>query len=246
MMIAKPLALVTIVADNRMIGNADDSPLPFNFASGLDWILHVEDGKTEAGKDQDPKAYLKHNLIYGRRVYEEFAGYGILPSGGGVNYVVSKSMAHPDGTPKPLPTVLGDDSTVNPRLLAVGSIEQAVELGTKLETDSYQPGEMCLVLGGQRIYTDTLPHATFLRMIRMRANFDGGILFPEYDEKEWTPIYKSKPKVETNQVDGKDLEVQLFEYVRAKDAKDPALAPVLESIQKVNRAFAAFEPLVDD
>ena len=49
----KPLALVTVVAENRMIGNVDDSPLPFDFDSGLAWIMHVEGGST--GKDQKPE-----------------------------------------------------------------------------------------------------------------------------------------------------------------------------------------------
>ena len=193
-----------------MIGNLDDTPLPFDFPSVLEWILHIEGGATNAG-DHKP---LRHNLIYGRRVYEEFMGYGVLPSGAGTNFVVSSSLANPDGSPRPLPTVAGDDSTINPRLVAVGSIEQAMELGTKLEDDP-KPGEMCLVLGGQRIYTDTLPKATFLRKLHMRTNFPGGILFPEHSEKDWKPVYKSRPKVETNKVDGEDVELQVVEYVRA-------------------------------
>ena len=30
--------------------------------------------------NQKPEEPMKHSLIYGRRVYEEFMGYGILPS----------------------------------------------------------------------------------------------------------------------------------------------------------------------
>ena len=75
----KPVALVTVVAENRMIGNVDDSPLPFDFDSGLAWILHIEGGSYNDA-NQKPEEPMKHSLIYGRRVYEEFMGYGILPS----------------------------------------------------------------------------------------------------------------------------------------------------------------------
>lgn len=234
----KPVALVAIVAENRMIGNKDDSPLPFDFDIGLKWMLHVESGAT--GKDDD-KNNLKHNLVYGRRVYEEFAGYEVLPSGGGTNYVVSSTLCNPDKTPKLLPTALKDESTIHPRLMAVGSIEQALDLGSKQEKQDPKPGEMCLVLGGQRIYTDSLPKATFLRLIHMRTDFEGGILFPEYDEKDWKPIYKSKPKIVTNKVDGKDLEIQIIEYVRAEKADDEDLAPIIQSVRQVNHAFGDLE-----
>lgn len=257
----KPVALLTVVADNGMIGNVDDSPLPFDFDTGMAWMLHIESGSvsdsvSESGSTMDhgdgntnsnenSNNGLKHSLVYGRRVYEEFAGYGMLPSGGGINCVVSASLANQDGSPRPLPTVLGDESTINDRLVAVGSVEQAIELGSQLEKSNPQDGDLCLVLGGQRVYTDSLPKATFLRKFHMRTSFEGGIMFPSHSEDEWTPIYKSKPKTEKNKVDGKDVELQVVEYVRVNEKDDKELAPVMEAIKKVNRVFGPMEELTD-
>ncbi len=227
----KPIALLAIVADNRMIGNVDDSPLPFDLPTGSAWIFHVM-----SGADPTNAEPLKHSFVFGRRVYEEFMGYGIMPVGGGVNVVISSTLAADDGSPRPLPATTDPGAPDNPRIVAVGSVEQALEVGTAPEADP-RAGELCLVLGGERIYTDTLEKASFLRMFHMRTEFEGGILFPEYDAGAWVPIWHTDPDTEKNEVDGEIVAYQVIDSVRASEADSSDLAPVVEAIIAVNEAF---------
>ena len=67
-LMSKPVALISIVAENRMIGHVDDTPLPFNISTLMDWLMHMM-----AGADGSEKP-LKHSVVFGRRVYEEFMG----------------------------------------------------------------------------------------------------------------------------------------------------------------------------
>ncbi len=229
----KPIALLAMVADNRMIGNVEDTPLPFNLPTGSAWLFNVMSG---AGRlDGIP---LNHSFVFGRRVYEEFMGYGIMPVGGGVNVVISSTLAGEDGAPKPLPATTDPGAPADPRIVAVGSVEQALEVGTQPEASPHI-GEQCLVLGGESIYTDTLPQASFLHIVHMRTEFEGGILFPEYDESEWTPFWKTDPKTEKNEVDGEMVEYEIVDYVRAADTDSSELAEALEVIKGVNEAFVS-------
>ena len=40
----KPINLLALVAANRMIGNAEDTPLPFDLDTPVSWMFHVFDG----------------------------------------------------------------------------------------------------------------------------------------------------------------------------------------------------------
>jgi len=116
-------------------------------------------------------------------------------------------------------------------------VEQALELGTQSEADKPRSGEVCLVLGGERIYTETLPRADFLRLCHLRQDFEGGINFPKYEETEWTAVNAADSKTETNKVDGKPLEFQIVDYVRVANAFSSTLAPHIEALAAVNAAF---------
>ena len=210
-----------------MIGVVDDTPLPFNVATLMEWILHISQGA-----DGSP-APLKHSFVFGRRVYEEFMGYGIMPVGGGVNVVISSSLASKDGTPALLPATTAADAPKDPRILAAGSVEEALKLGTCPESEP-RPGELCLVLGGQRIYEDTMPKASLMRIAHLRKSFDGGILFPEISEKEWCAYATGETKTEKNEVDGQPLDYQIIAYTRVGETLDPS---VLDSVVAVNEAF---------
>lgn len=133
---AKPVAILAFVADNRMIGHADDRPLPFSLPTASAWLFHVL-----SGTDGSDAAPLRHSLVFGRRVYEEFMGYGIMPVGDAVNVVISSTLAADDGVPKPLPATTEPDAAANPQIVAVGSLEQALDVGTRAEADTPRDGE---------------------------------------------------------------------------------------------------------
>lgn len=170
-------------------------------------------------------------------MYEEFVGYGIMPVGGGVNVVISSTLAGKGGAPKALPATFEEGAPANPRIVAVGSVEQALELGTQPEADKPRSGEVCLVLGGERIYTETLPRADFLRLCHIRQDFEGGINFPKHEETEWTAVNAADPNTETNKVDGKPLEFQIVDYVRAANASSSTLAPHIEALAASECSF---------
>ena len=230
---SKPVAIVAIVAENRMIGNVDDSPLPFNVSTLMEWIFHVA-----GGNDGSPTP-LKHSFVFGRRVYEEFMGYGIMPVGGGVNVVISSKLADKDGKPKPLPATTAADAPTDPRIMAVGSVEDALQLGTAPEAEP-RPGEVCIVLGGERIYRDTMPRASLMRLSHLRRDFEGGILFPEFSLKDWKPVVTGETKTEKNEVDGEPLDYQIIDYMRVDDVAGSAA--LLESVLAVNEAFQKRSP----
>ena len=75
-------------------------------------------------------------------------------------------------------------------------------------------------------------------MFHMHSEFEGGILFPEYDRGQWTPFWNTAPKTEKIEVDGKLVEYEITDYVRVDDAERSELAEVLKAIKGVNQAFS--------
>ena len=125
--------------------------------------------------------------------------------GGGLNLVISSSMAKDEPTPLPAAA----DGPAEPRILAVASVEQALKLGGALEAEP-RAGELCLVLGGERIYRDCMLKASVMHIAHLRRSFEGGILFPEFSELEWKPLVLGETKTEKNEVDGEPLDYQLL------------------------------------
>ena len=101
------------------------------------------------------------------------------------------------------------EGPADPRIVAVGSVEQALQLGCALEAEP-KVGELCLILGGERIYRDTMPKASLMHIAHLRRSFEGGILFPEISEKEWKPLVVGDTKTEKNEVDGEPLDYQML------------------------------------
>jgi len=69
---------------------------------------------------------------------------------------------------------------------ATGSLEEAIALGQKLAAD-LGVGEVC-VIGGGKIYAQTLPLADRIHLTRVLAEIDGDTHFPEIDLQIWRVV----------------------------------------------------------
>ena len=65
------------------------------------------------------------------------------------------------------------------------SVQEAMKIASKLNDSVY-------VIGGQRVYEDTINLASKLEITEIDKEYNGDAFFPKFDKKEWKKIYKDK------------------------------------------------------
>jgi dihydrofolate reductase len=134
------------------------------------------------------------DCVMGRHVFDELTAMKKMPLTGGENVVISSSMAQPPGRELP------DRVTVLPSVEAFLSRPAGPNL-------SY-------VLGGSRIYSSLMPHASLLRLTHIHAPYDGDTFFPAYDLKEWAEVFRRDEVRVRDRKSGAEVDLTFIDYIR--------------------------------
>jgi dihydrofolate reductase len=95
---------------------------------------------------------------------------------------------------KPLPSrkniVLTSRNFQEENVLVVNSLEQALQY-CKVN----HPENTAYIIGGQKVYEQSLPLSEILELTRINQDFEGNVFFPQIDFSQWEKTY-SEPKLE--------------------------------------------------
>jgi dihydrofolate reductase len=112
---------------------------------------------------------LGHPVIMGRKTWDSLPFK--LP--GRSNLVLSRSIGDIAG-----PKAVAPD-------LVCTSLDAALTLAAQ------EPGgEAVFVIGGASVYAEALPRADRLALTLVHHPFEGSVLFPAFDPKEWTEVFR--------------------------------------------------------
>ena len=108
---------------------------------------------------------------------------------------------------KPLPDRKNIVMTSNPNfkvegVIVANSVNEAIEKAKKF-------GEQIFVIGGEKIYEQTLPIADKLEITKIWKDYEGDAHFPEINEKEWRRVLKEDRE-------GKDVSYSFMTYERIR------------------------------
>ena len=126
---------------------------------GLPWNIPVDFRRFVRIVRQQPS----NRFIMGRNVFHELQALKLFPLTRAEHYIVS---ADPDIT-------TGVEGSV--RVSSVDEFRRRIAA----ESATGSVGAV-YVLGGERLYAETISHASFLRVTQIHASFEGDRLFPEY------------------------------------------------------------------
>lgn len=154
---------IAAISENNVIGK--DGGIPWKIKGDLARFKHLT---------------LGHPVIMGRKTLESMGKYG--PLKGRLNVVLtSKDAIFVDG----LPIASKGDGVVEvngAELILAGSLEEALEACGKAHE--------VYIIGGERVYTESLPLTDVLRLTHVHLNVEGGDAFyPDLDPEEWVPSY---------------------------------------------------------
>ena len=129
---------------------------------GLPWNIPVDFRRFVRIVRQQPS----NRFIMGRNVFHELQALKLFPLTRAEHYIVS---ADPDIT-------TGVEGSV--RVSSVDEFRRRI--AAESAPGSVGAGNTVYVLGGERLYAETISHASFLRVTQIHASFEGDRLFPEY------------------------------------------------------------------
>jgi len=169
------LSLIVAMTERRVIGDGEKIP----------WRIP---------EDQQlfKKITIDHPVIMGRKTYQTLP----RPLIGRRNLVVSRN---PDSIPlyKEPDTKNNGDTPAKPKvrtLETASSLADAIEkaaAGLKDEHAERFINDELFVIGGAQIYSLALPMADRLYISRVHEDYEGDILFPDFDRNEW-PITETR------------------------------------------------------
>ena len=105
------------------------------------------------------KTTLNHCVIMGRKTYDSIG----KPLKDRRNIVISR-----------------DESLLINGVEVVNSLEQAISIVDELSE--------VFIIGGEQIYSLSLPLATHLYITKVNSNFKGDAFFPDYNQQEWEEV----------------------------------------------------------
>jgi len=154
-----PLALIAAHSTNRVIGY--HGVIPWTIIADLKRFRIVTTG---------------HPIIMGRKTWESI-GSRVLKNR--LNIIITRQ--HPQ-------TVFPDGERADPAMpLFVTSFTEAYRLAVQQgNPDRAEP--MIFVIGGERVYTEALPHAELLYITEVHADVLGDTFFPQYLHDGWVLI----------------------------------------------------------
>ncbi|MDQ3186588.1 MAG: dihydrofolate reductase, partial [Pseudomonadota bacterium] len=110
-----------------------------------------------------------HSIIMGRKTYESIG----KPLPGRICIIVTHQSGY---------EVEG--------AIVVGSVAEALKVCYK-DTDA-DAGAESFVIGGTEVFRQTLPLCNRLYVTEIQRDFDGDVLFPEFNRHEWREISREK------------------------------------------------------
>lgn len=88
--------------------------------------------------------------------------------------------------------VLSRDGAFDPKGAVVcESIDEAIQIGVE-QAEEDGEDEVC-VIGGAAIFAAALPRARRLYLTEIKAEVEGDVIFPAFDESEWTEVRREHP-----------------------------------------------------
>ncbi|HQS11036.1 MAG TPA: dihydrofolate reductase [Xanthobacteraceae bacterium] len=98
---------------------------------------------------------------------------------------------------RPLPGRISIVLTGDPAFTAEGGMRVGRDLGEALtlaEAAALELGaEDIMVIGGRRVFAETLPLASTIHLTRVHASPPGDVLLPPYDPAEWREVERDGP-----------------------------------------------------
>lgn len=207
-----PLTLVVAIARNRVIGSRGQLPWPTEKGRRPAWVAadmkhfrEVTDGHAiimgSKTFDSIGKALPKRtNIVVTRNPFRfcEARGWGVTPA----------SAPH-DGA-------RGRDCLFSHshNVYVAPSVERAIELARSVDPAP-------CVIGGADIYRQTLPLATKILITEVFEDFDGDVLFPEFDREHFVETRKTA-MIETATIDQRSPPFSFIDIVelRRRSAAD--------------------------
>lgn len=152
------ISLIAAMGRNRVIGNQGE--LPWHLPADL---IHF---KTQT---------LGKTVLMGRKTYESIK----KPLPRRNNLVLTRDEALQD---KLYSEAIFGGMLLSPdtRFATASTVEQALALCRERF-----PGTDVMVIGGEEIYRQFLPHADSLILTTIEAEFEGDAFFPEFDAEDW-------------------------------------------------------------
>lgn len=165
---------IAAVSENGVIGK--DGGIPWKIKGDLPRFKELTIG---------------HPVIMGRKTLESMGKYG--PLAGRLNIVLTTQDAlFVDGKP----IVSKEDGIVDVRsaqLVLAGSVEEALDICEQ------QKAHEVYVIGGERVYMETMEYADGLRLTHVHREVEeGDAIYPEVDPKVWVPAYVEMHPSETH------------------------------------------------
>ncbi len=112
-----------------------------------------------------------HSIIMGRRTFESIG----RPLPGRTSIVVTRQPGYAAGN-----------------AIVVDSIADALEACSANSADAPAPDRENFVIGGAEIFRQTLPACDRLYITEIQRDFEGDVLFPEFNHDEWVEVSREK------------------------------------------------------
>jgi dihydrofolate reductase len=152
-----PVCLIAAHSSNLVIGHLGTIP----------WDIPIDFRRFVRIVRQQPS----NRFLMGRTVFNELQALKLFPLTPAEHCVVSSDPSVADG-------VVGS--------VRVASLDEFQrKLAAESAAGSCDPG-LVYVLGGARLYAETISHASFLRVTQIHTSFHGDRMFPEYrSDRQW-------------------------------------------------------------
>src|SRR5688500_9703107 len=161
------LCALVAMAKNRVIGR--DNALPWRLPPDLKRFKAMTMG---------------HPMIMGRKTYESIG----KPLPGRTCIIVTNQAGYKVQGAIVVPTI-AEALTACCRSVEDKDKENKHR---RTDTDSGHTNSECFVIGGAEIFRQTLPLCDRLYITEIQRDFDGDVLFPEFNREEWNEIEREK------------------------------------------------------
>lgn len=145
------------------------------------------------------KSFTLHKpVIMGRKTWETFKG---RPLPNRTNIVITRQQGYevPEG------------------VVVVNSLTDAFYVAN-MTKGAFQPtNDTAIIIGGSEIYREALPYVSTMCITHVDAQVKGDVIFPEYNEKEWSFIPGASGHYNADEFN--EYQFDVFVYQRCRPAR---------------------------
>jgi dihydrofolate reductase len=147
-----------------------------------------------------------HPIIMGRKTYESIG----RPLPGRLSIIVTRQASYQV-----------------PGAIVVGSLAQALQAAQCKRDEHADSGSMAdgeaFVIGGAEIFRQTLPLCDRIYITEIQADFEGDILFPEFNLEEWIEMSRDRQSWDEGTL---DYHFVVLDRKNQKKSGDPSGSPL--------------------